>query len=146
MKLSGLDKDSRKRTQLYRAPCQASNGVDSFFHKYVEGREPLDAIQWIENDHYIPEAPRIAEGQGEPSDAPPDLGAIDRELDAWSLLNHGERNLGLFKLWYNLKRARIPKWQIDLAIDQAANMKFCDDKANSLKDRKRHAKQLKAKH
>jgi hypothetical protein len=148
MKLSGLDKGSRKPTQIYRLPCQAENGVDSFFDKYIDGREPLDAVKWIENDHHIPQAPRKpTEAQGEHSDAPPDLIAIDREMGAWSLLKTGERNLGLFKMFHALKRARIPRWQIDTIIDQAANMKFHDDnKADSPKDRLRHAKQLKALH
>ena len=78
-KRSGLDPDSRKPTQLMRAPCQTDDGIDSFFHKYIDGRKPLDPVKWIENDNYIRDAPRIdREAPGKVLEQGIDLGAIDR--------------------------------------------------------------------
>jgi hypothetical protein len=70
---SGLDWSKSYPTSLFYLPCQAENPQDSFFHKDIKGRHPLNPSTWIENSA-IPLQPTL-----ESSDP---LGNETSEVDA----------------------------------------------------------------
>jgi hypothetical protein len=138
-KKSGIDPTSRCPTQLFYLPvqCKYCDGMDSFFWNLKEGREALDAVQWIENDHYIPDAPRIAsEPQGEASNQSPDRIGAEKDIDAYLSLPRGEQNPGLWTLLNQLKRHHLPSDEIIQRLTYAAN------RSHNSKDRLRQVQQF----
>jgi hypothetical protein len=124
-KKSGLDNKSRCPTQLYYLPaqCEYCDGMDSFFWNLKEGREALDPVQWIENDHYIPPAPTEAtEPQGQASDAPPNLIAIDRAKADYRLTQAGDFNYQIGRLAGRFEAANMLIWQIESELMAEAKL------------------------
>ncbi|MGA3343196.1 MAG: hypothetical protein ABSD11_22095 [Methylocella sp.] len=135
-KLSELDRASRTPTQFLRLACQAENGVDSFFIR--QHGVPIDPIEWIENNHYVPKESKKAGCPG----ASPDLAAARAAVATFVGLSHGERNRGMFELYLALKCAHIPKYDRDDMLLRVADQDFPDDRRGSRASRIKQAGQL----
>src|SRR5262249_5796820 len=111
MKQSGMDWSKHTPTSLFYLPTQAEVAEDSFFHVHDgEGREPIDAMAWLQNYHeavVVDDAP-VADPVNDAEAAPLPEAKVQAATSHWRTVHKNTGNNAWFDFAWGLALADMP--------------------------------------